>query len=43
MVLMLWNLAIEKFKMKWKYFGPNEATWEMEDQIRAMYPSLLAS
>ena len=25
--------------MKWKNFGPNEVTWEMEDQMQVMYPS----
>jgi len=28
---MLWNHVIEKVKVKWKYFGPDEATWEMAD------------
>ena len=26
--------------MQWKHFGPNKATWEMVDQMQAMYPSL---
>eukprot|EP00253_Pinus_taeda_P025179 PITA_25179 len=39
-VLMLWNQAIEQVKVQWKHFGPNEATWDMADQMRAMYPSL---
>jgi len=42
-VLMLWNQAIEKFKVQWKHFGPNEATWEMADQMWSMYPSLFVS
>jgi len=37
---MLWNRAIEQVKVQWKHFGPDEATWEMDDQMRAMYPSL---
>ena len=24
--------------MQWKHFGPNEATWAMEDQMWAIYP-----
>ena len=41
-VLMLWNRAIEYVKVKWKYFGPDEDTWEMADHIWAMYPYLFA-
>ncbi len=40
---MLKNKAIEKFKVQWKHFGPQEATWEMADQMHALYPSLLVS
>lgn len=29
MVLMLWNWEIEKVKVQWKHFRPDEATWEM--------------
>ena len=39
-VLILRNQAIEQVKAHWKHFGPGEATWEMADQMRAMYPSL---
>ena len=42
-VLMLQNQAIEQVKVKWKHFGPDEATWEMAYQMWAMYPSLFAS
>eukprot|EP00253_Pinus_taeda_P024434 PITA_24434 len=41
--LMLRNKAIEKVKVQWKHFGPKEATWEMVNQMRALYPSLFAS
>eukprot|EP00253_Pinus_taeda_P002068 PITA_02068 len=41
-VFMLWNQAIEQVKVQWKHFGLDEATWEMADQMRAMYPSLFA-
>lgn len=40
---MLMNRAIEQFKVQWKHFGPEEATWEMADQMQALYPSLFAS
>jgi len=39
-VLMLQNRAIEQVKVQWKHFGPDEATWEMVDQMQVMYPSL---
>jgi len=39
---MLWNRVIEKVKVQRKHFGPNKATWEMEDQMRAMYHSLFS-
>ena len=29
--------------MQWEHFRPNEATWEMVDQIWAMYSSLFIS
>lgn len=39
-VLMLQNREIEQVKVQWKNFGPDEATWEMVDEMRVMYPSL---
>ena len=42
-ILMLWNEAIEQVKVQWKHIGPNEATWEMVEQIWAMYPSLFTN
>jgi len=39
-MLMLWNQETEKVKVQWKHFGPDEPTWEMVDQMQAMYPSL---
>ena len=41
-MLMLQNQAIKKIKVQWKHFRLDEATWEMVDDIRAMYPSLFA-
>jgi len=32
--------TIEQVKVQWKHFGLDEATWEMTDQMRPMYPSL---
>jgi hypothetical protein len=31
------NQIIAQVKVQWKYFGPNEATWEMEDAMRHAY------
>jgi len=31
---MLQNRAIVQVKVKWKKFGENEATWELEDAMR---------
>ena len=41
-MLMLRNQAIKQVKVQWNHFGPDEATWEIVDWIRAMYPSLFA-
>lgn len=38
-VLILQNQEIKQVKVKWKHFGTDEATWEMEDQMWTMYPS----
>ena len=40
-MIMLQNRVIEQVKVQWKHFGPDEATWEMLDHMRAMYPSIL--
>jgi hypothetical protein len=29
--------------VQWKNFGPDEATWEMEDAMRHAYPFLFTS
>ena len=39
-ILMLQNQAIEQVKVQWKHFGPDEATWDMADHMRSMYPSI---
>ena len=33
-VTVLWNQAIGQVKVQWKHYGPNEATWELEDAMR---------
>ena len=42
-VIMLWNQAIGKVKVKWEYYGPEEATWELEDAMRLAHPFLFNS
>jgi hypothetical protein len=37
---MLQNRVIELVKVQWTYYGPEEATWEHEDAMRAEYPQL---
>ena len=32
-VTMLWNRAIGKVKVQWEHYGPEEATWELEDSM----------
>jgi len=34
---MLHNGVIEHVKVQWRYFGPNEAAWKMDDDMHAMY------
>jgi hypothetical protein len=29
--------------VQWKHFGPNEATWEIEDAMRKAFPILFTS
>jgi hypothetical protein len=37
------NRTIAQVKVQWKHFGPDEATWEMEDAMRQAYPFLFTS
>jgi len=37
---MLRNRVIEQVKVQWKHFRLDEATWEMENQMQTMHPSL---
>ena len=32
-VTMLRNRAIGQVKVQWEHYGPEEATWEMEDSM----------
>jgi hypothetical protein len=32
--------TIAQVKVQWKHFGPDEATWEMEDAMKHAYPFL---
>jgi hypothetical protein len=40
---LLQNQTIAQVKVQWKHFGPDEATWEMEDAMRQAYPILFTS
>jgi hypothetical protein len=37
------NRTIAQVKVQWKHFGPDEATWEMEDAMKQAYPILFTS
>ena len=37
------NRTIAQVKVQWKHFGPDEATWEMEDAMRQAYPIFFTS
>jgi hypothetical protein len=37
-VKMLRNRVIEMVKVQWTSYGPEDATWEHEDSMRAKYP-----
>ena len=42
-VTMLWNQAIGQVKVQWENYGPEEATWELEDAMRLAHPFLFNS
>ena len=37
----LMNKTIAHVKVQWKQFGPDEATWEIEDAMKQTYPFFL--
>ena len=39
-VTVLQNRAVGQVKVQWKHYGPNEATWELEDAMRVAHPFL---
>ena len=39
-VTMLQNWAIGQVKVQWEHYGPEEATWELEDSMRLARPFL---
>ena len=39
-VKMLQNRAIRQVKVQWRHFSPEDATWELEDEMRKAYPHL---
>ena len=39
-VTMLQNRAIGQVKVQWEHYGPEEATWELEDAMRLANPYL---
>ena len=37
-VTMLQNQAMGKVKVQWEHYGPEEATWELEDAMQLAHP-----
>ena len=42
-VNMLRNQAIGQVKVQWEHYGPEEATWELEDAMQLTHPFLFNS
>ena len=40
---MLQNRVVGQVKVQWKHYGPDEATWEMEDSMQLAHPFLFNS
>ena len=40
--IVLKNRVITWVIVQWKHFRPEEATWELEDEMRMKYPSLFS-
>jgi hypothetical protein len=39
-IKQLWNRAIGIVKVKWTWYGPEDATWKNENDMRVEYPHL---
>ena len=37
---ILQNQAIARVKVQWKHFTPEEAAWELEEDMQKKYPGL---
>ena len=40
---MLWSRAVGQGKVQWEHYGPEEATWELEDVMWLAHPFLFNS
>jgi len=38
--IVIQNRAITQVKVQWKHFSPEEATWELEEDLWKYYPTL---
>jgi hypothetical protein len=38
--IALWNRVVAQVKVQWKHFSPEEATWELEGELRNSHPTL---
>ena len=34
----LWNRVVAQVKVQWRHFSPEEATWELEGDLRKYHP-----
>ena len=35
-----WNWVVARVKVQWKHFSPEEATWELKEEMWKKYPGL---
>jgi hypothetical protein len=38
--IALWNKIVAQVKVKWNHFSPEEATWELEEELQKYHPIL---
>jgi hypothetical protein len=38
--MVLWNRVVTQVKLQWKHFSPEEATWELEEDLHKSYPTM---